>query len=148
MSQYNFDQVRYKEQGERMKRLSAKKICAFCPEHIRTETTSKIDIETDHWFVKANDYPYEDTKLHLLIIPKQHTKTVSDLTPEALQEFMPLITRIEKEFELTHYAIGLRSGDMRRTGGSVEHMHAHIIVGDTDNPNHQPVRFKVSSRPA
>lgn len=147
MSQYNIDQTRLKAQGERMKSLAARNICAFCPEHIRTETTSDIDIETDHWFVKANDYPYANTKHHLLIIPKEHAKTISDLSPAALQEFMPLVARIEKQFQLESYAVAMRSGDMRRNGSSVEHIHAHVIVGDTENPDHEIVRFKVSSRP-
>jgi hypothetical protein len=39
-----------------------------------------------------------------------------------------------------------RSGDMRRNGGSVEHLHLHYIVGNTDNLEHEEIRFKVSSQ--
>jgi hypothetical protein len=55
---YNHAAARKPEQLNQMQDLAARGICAFCPEHIHTETRTKIDIETDHWFVKGNDYPY------------------------------------------------------------------------------------------
>jgi diadenosine tetraphosphate (Ap4A) HIT family hydrolase len=130
-----------------MQDLAARGICAFCPEHIHTETRTKIDIETDHWFVKGNDYPYDRTKHHLLLIPKYHVKTVSELPSAAQDEFLKVVARAEEHFGMTSYAVAMRSGDPRYNGGSVEHIHAHIIVGDTEEPAHEPVRFKVSSRP-
>lgn len=147
MSKYNHAQSRTKTQAERMKMLETRNICAFCPEHIETETTSAVDIETDYWIVKNNDYPYAHTKQHILVIPKQHAKTVSELAAPAMEEFLPLVARVEKDYQLGSYVIAMRSGDMHRNGGSVEHLHAHIIVGDTENPDHETVRFKMSSRP-
>lgn len=144
---YNHAAARKPEQRNQMQDLAARGICAFCPEHIHTETRTGIDIETNHWFVKGNDYPYDRTKHHLLAIPKEHVKTVSELSKAARAEFLEVITQAEKHFGMTSYAVAMRSGDARYNGGSVEHLHAHIIVGDTDNPEHEPVRVKVSSRP-
>lgn len=148
MSGYNHKEARLPKQAKQMKDLAKRGVCAFCPENIYTETRTAIDVETDHWFVKGNDYPYERTKLHLLIIPKQHAATISHLSKATQEEFLPLVAQLEEQFDLMSYAIGFRSGDMHRNGGSVEHIHAHVIVGDTDDPNHEPVRFKVSSRPS
>lgn len=144
--QYNHELARVKEQAERMKNLEKRKICAFCRENIETETTSPIEIETKHWVVKANDYPYERTKLHLLVIPKKHVKTVSELPMASQQEFLSVVVRIEKKYKLTSYAFAVRSGDMHYNGGTVEHMHAHLIVGDLKEGD-EPVRIKIATLP-
>jgi ATP adenylyltransferase len=144
---YNFETARYKEQLQQMKDLSKRGICAFCYENIRTEQREPIELETQNWVIKKNDYPYEGTKLHLMLIPKEHVKTFADLSQAAQKDFSKTITEVEKHFKLTSYALGMRSGDFRYNGGSVEHIHAHIVVGDTEDPLHEPVRFKMTSRP-
>lgn len=144
---YNLDVARSEEQRRQMEELGARGVCAFCRENIETEMREPIELETDHWVVKRNDYPYERTKLHLLLIPKEHVNTLSKLSVPARHNMADVIVTVEKQWKLTSYAVGIRSGDMRFNGGSVEHLHAHVIVGDTDDPNHEPVRFKVSARP-
>lgn len=145
---YNLRTSRSAKQTGQMSDLAARGICAFCPEHIHTEQREPIELQTHHWTVKKNDYPYEQTKLHLLLIPKEHVATLSELTHDALLDLPETIVKVEKQWKLKHYAVGIRSGDMHHTGGSVEHLHAHIVVGDTDAPDHEPVRFKMSSKPA
>jgi diadenosine tetraphosphate (Ap4A) HIT family hydrolase len=145
--QYNRSGARVDAQLKRMEDLEARGVCAFCPENLADETTSPIVLETDHWVVKDNDFPYERTKHHLLLIPKIHKSTVSELPPDVQADFLPTVATIEEMYALGSFAVAMRSGDMRLNGGTVDHIHAHIIVGDTDDPNHEPVRFKVSSRP-
>lgn len=145
--QYNHDRARTAAQAKRMKDLEKRNICAFCRENIETETTSPIELETDHWIVKDSDYPYERTKYHLLIISKTHAKSVVDLPAAAQEEFLSLVARIEQHYKLPSYALALRAGDMRYNGGSVEHLHAHVVTGDLQHPDPEPVRFKLSSRP-
>jgi ATP adenylyltransferase len=145
MSLYNFDAFRTADQLEKMKDLDARGICIFCPQHIG-EDQEKVLIDTPNWMVKKNSYPYKDTRLHLLLIPKEHIKTLSELSKAAQEDFIPLISRCEEEFDLKSYAVGIRSGGMKKNGGSIEHLHVHIVVGDTDNPYHEVVRFKMSSR--
>lgn len=146
MKQYHYKAARSQAQLKEMERLAKAGICIFCPEHIHQDT-QKIEIETKEWMVKKNRYPYERTKLHLILIPKKHIKTLSELPKAAQDEFIPLVAEIEKKYKLTSYGLGIRSGDMRFNGGSIEHLHMHLVVGDTDDPNHEPVRFKMSSRP-
>lgn len=144
---YNFEVARHRAQLEQMKDLSRRGVCAFCYEHIGIEQREPIEIETEHWVVKKNDYPYAGSSLHLMMIPKAHVRTFGDLNQAARADFAEAIAQTEKHYKLTSYALGMRSGDFRYNGGSVEHLHAHIVVGETDNPDHQPVRFKMSSRP-
>lgn len=146
MAKYNNQAARSQEQLEKMKELAARGVCAFCPENIH-EAEGKIVFETQEWIVKYNGYPYEGTKLHLILIPTMHVKTVSELPAAIRAEFLNVVEQCEKWFDLKSYALAMRAGDMRYNGGSVEHIHAHIVVGDTNDPKHQPVRFKMSNRP-
>jgi ATP adenylyltransferase len=144
---YNHELGRTPDQIQRMKDLDERGVCSFCRKNLEQETTSPIEFETSHWVAKANDFPYERTRHHILLIPKVHTSNVRDLPTEAQDEFMPMIAKIEKKYKFKSFGVAMRSGDVRFNGGTVDHFHAHIIVGDTDDPGHEPVRFKLSSRP-
>ncbi len=144
---YNLETARSEEQRQQMVELGARGVCAFCRQNAETEMREPIELETKFWYVKKNDYPYKRTKLHLVLISQQHVKTLSDLNSEALHDLADTIVKIEKQWQLTSYGVGIRSGDMHYNGGSVEHIHAHIVVGDPENGDPEPVRFKMSSRP-
>ncbi len=147
MSLYKIEAGRSDTQKAHMEDLEARGVCVFCPDHIRNEDGESVIFETPAWFVKHNSYPYKSTRLHLLAIPKQHTAELSALAPEAQAEFFTVIEQCIGKFSLASYAVVIRSGDMAHNGGSIEHLHAHIIVGDTSDPNHEPIRVKVSSQP-
>jgi diadenosine tetraphosphate (Ap4A) HIT family hydrolase len=53
---------------------------------------------------------------------------------------------IERRWALDSYAIGMRVGDPHWNGGTVEHLHAHVIVAERESLEHEPVRFKMSTR--
>lgn len=146
MAKYNHQAARYEEQLLRMKDLESRGVCAFCPENVNVETTSPVELETKYWIVKKNDFPYKGSKHHLLIISKEHVDSLGKLDKASRHEFIDIISQLEKERKLLSYAVGIRSGDMRFNGGSVEHFHAHLVVGE-NNESSEIVRFKMSSRP-
>lgn len=146
-ARYNLATGRSQDQLQQMEDLIRRGVCAFCRENAEIEMREPIELENEHWFVKKNDYPYKRTKLHLLLIPKEHVNTLSKLSLDALHSLADTIVEVEKKWNLSSYAVGIRSGDMRYNGGSVEHLHAHIVVGDPENEDPEPVRFKMSSRP-
>lgn len=144
MSNYNIEAGRTPEQIEKMKKLAESGVCAFCWEYFIEHHDNPIEFKTDHWIVTKNDYPYKHTSLHLLLVSREHIGTMSEMTDDARIDLMKTLERIEKKFKLDSFALGMRVGDMKYNGGSVEHLHAHIVVGDkTDNT----VRFKMSSIP-
>lgn len=144
---YNFSTARSEAQRQQMEDLKDRGVCAFCLEHLDQEHREPIEFMTEYWVVTKNDYPYKRTKLHLLLLAKEHVKTLADLSPAALRELPEAIVAIEKKWKLTSYAVGIRSGDMFYNGGSVEHLHVHIVVGNPEDEDSEPVRFKMSSRP-
>lgn len=145
MGFYYMPAARTPEQLAEMKRLSKEGICCFCPEHINRDKMPLI-MDTDNWMVKANTYPYAHTSLHILIIPKEHITKMTQLTKPAQVEFYDVLEKCEKKYKLASYALVIRSGDMKHNGSSIEHLHVHVIVGDTKNPKHQSVKVKVSRK--
>jgi diadenosine tetraphosphate (Ap4A) HIT family hydrolase len=143
---YNLRNARVKAQIEKMQHLSAEGICAFCEEHFETYHDSPVEFRTTHWIVSQNDYPYERSQLHLILVPTQHVRMIGELSAAARADLTAVLAEIERRWQLDSYAVGMRVGDPAHNGGSVEHLHAHVIVGDRDSAEHEPVRFKMSTR--
>jgi len=146
-NKYNLSAARGDKHFQNMKELQESGICFMCPEHLRDYSNNRIEFETEHWIITPNAYPYKNTILHLLLIPKRHVKTMSDLSAKERLNFSEAIIEVEKRHKLDSYSLGMRNGDFRYNGGSVEHLHAHIIVGERDPKKFEKVRFKVSSLP-
>lgn len=148
MNSYNLSAARTPEQKAKMKKLQQLNICAFCPEHFVEFHDNPIEFETPYWVVSKNDYPYKGTSLHLLIIPKIHVKHIKELSDTARSDLMQVVAQIETRFNLTSFSLGMRVGDFNYNGGSVTHLHAHIIVSDFKKPEeHLPVFMKLTSVP-
>jgi ATP adenylyltransferase len=145
MPLYHLGNHRSDEQLARMRQLEAAGICLFCPGTIEARTDRLLS--TPQWTVLPNDFPYRGTRLHLLLVPREHVADLVDLSPEAQADLWPTLAQVRERYHLDYYGLGARNGDPRYTGGTVEHLHLHLIVGDVEDPGHQPVRLKLSSRP-
>ncbi len=144
---YFFEAARTPEQLRKMEQLEKDGICVFCPEHFQQNHIHPICIQSDLWYVTQNDFPYKGASLHLLIVPKRHIRSLSECTDEEGAALFRVLKFIKKEYKTASEALVARSGDMRFNGGSVEHLHLHYVVGDISDPDHEPIKFKVSSRP-
>ncbi len=139
--------ARFDNQAGYMEEILNDGVCPFCPEWLDWYHDNPIVLETDHWVITKNDNPYTGTVHDILLIPIRHVEHFARLTLAEQQDFGNAVNAAIAKFGLEYGALGMRFGDMSRTGGSVAHLHAHIKVGDVDNPDHQPVRFKMSSVP-
>ncbi len=139
--------ARFDNQAGYMEEILNDGLCPFCPEWLSWYHENPIINRTPHWIVTKNDNPYKGTREDLLLIPKEHVTNFDELSQDAKTDFGLTISWVIRNFGLDYGALGMRFGDMSRTGGSVAHLHAHIKVGDVDAPDHQPVRFKMSSVP-
>ncbi len=146
MSLYNLAAARSEEQRSYMAQLEQDGICIFCPQYFDEYHREPIEDEGAHWVVTKNDYPYKGALHHLLIVPRLHVAALDELPDEAGSELIRLIRRIKQRYREPSEALVGRSGDMRLNGGSVEHFHIHFVVGNTSDPDHEPIKFKVSSR--
>jgi ATP adenylyltransferase len=144
MTYYCLENHRTPEQLAEMQRLEAAGICLFCPKPLREEGTHEILWEGAHWTLTPNAYPYKGTTLHLLLLPHDHVTDLADLPEPAQLEFFQALRWTRTHYALTHYGLGVRNGDCRHTGGTIRHLHAHLLVGDPA-PQAPPVRFRMSS---
>ena len=140
----NFDHVRTPEQRALMEKIRADGVCPFCKEHLKEYHPRPIIRETDFWFLTTNMNPYEGTKYHFLFIYKlSHVRFPHDIAREARIDLFDLVDSVIHEHQIPGASFFMRFGDTRYNGSSVEHLHAHLIVGDVDAPNHEPVRVKL-----
>ena len=146
---FYYPSSRSAEQTKKMQDIESLGICPFCSEWLEWFHDSPIDtnFEFEHWVVTPNDNPYEGSVSDLLVISKQHTIKFSDLEKEAQAEFGLVIAEIASKYTLFNYALGMRVGPASMVGGSVNHLHAHIKVGDVYNDSHKPIKFKMSNKP-
>lgn len=147
MTLYCTDNYRTEEQLAEMRRLEAAGICLFCPETLREHPSQQVILETRHWSVTPNEFPYKGTKLHLLVVPHRHVNDMLDLDDEALADFWTALREVRARFGLGHYGLGVRNGNCSFTGATIAHVHAHVLVGDPDLDPEVPVRMRFSSVP-
>lgn len=140
----NFQNARTEEQIALMQKIAEDGVCPFCAEHFRTYHPKPILKETDYWFFTENMSPYKGTKYHFIFVYKPaHIRSASEMAPEALADLFALINGAISEYNIPGGSFFMRFGDTRYTGSSVEHLHAHLIMGDHDDPKHEPVRVKL-----
>jgi dihydrofolate reductase len=138
---YNHAAARTDAQRAEMIRLERNRQCHFC----NRMDADKIILENTSWFVLANTFPYPNTKLHLLVIPKKHYLTLAEMPQSVRQSYLEIITEVENRFQLEAYSHFMRVGAMARTGASIAHLHGHVVVGDNEGPDFEPVRVKLAT---
>jgi len=130
----NINNARNPLQIENMKKIAEEGFCPFCPEHMEKYHTPPILRRGKYWFVTPNMYPYEHATNHLLFVTNRHISNSLELTTEEWVELQEHIKQTMEEQGLTHGTLVMRSGDMSKTGSTVLHLHAQLVVGDGKNP--------------
>ncbi len=111
--------------------------CVFC-EIYKKKKGREVGIiaENEYAYVVLNNYPYNPG--HVMVIPKEHTGSYSDLSEKMLFAHTRLKVRalraLETAFNPHGFNTGLNLG--KGSGGSInDHMHTHIVPrweGDTN----------------
>jgi diadenosine tetraphosphate (Ap4A) HIT family hydrolase len=146
VSLYYFGNYRTEEQLAQMQELEAAGVCLFCPEHL--PNFRPVVHRTALWTVTTNRFPYRETRLHYLLLPDEHVTDLVDLSPAAQQDFWVALGWLREHHAMGHYGLAVRNGDSAYTGGTIRHLHVHVLQGDVEDPDHQGVRVRLSSRPS
>jgi ATP adenylyltransferase len=141
---YSLDAARGPEQLARMRGLEAEGVCIFCPEHAGRLQREPVEYTGEHWYVTGNDFPYEGTAAHYLIVARRHISAFEELPDEAGAELWRIRRGLADRIGARAYATIERSGDMRLNGGSVAHLHVHFVALEPEPA--KTVRFRVSAR--
>jgi len=140
---YNLDAARDDGQRTYMEQLEAAGICVFCPEHVAEYHRHPVEHSGEHWYVTRNGYPYEGTAAHYLIVARRHVASFEELPDEAGEELWAIRRELAGRLAPLALATVERSGDMRYNGGSVAHLHVHLVALDAEPA--ATVRFRVSA---
>jgi ATP adenylyltransferase len=141
---YNLEAARGEAQLARMRALEAQGICVFCFEHVATTQPEPIEHVGEHWYVTRNHYPYEGAAAHYLIVARRHVVSFDELPDAAGAELWRIKRELKAQLGAAAFATVERSGDMRLNGGSVAHLHVHLVALEPEPA--ATVRFRVSAR--
>ncbi len=105
---------------------SQPEVCDFCDINSSSE---QFVSETKNFKVIRNIFPYsywdhQRVSDHLMIVPKQHSNTLSSLSKDAALEFVMLIS----DYEKNGYNIYARASQSNIK--SITHQHTHLIKPD------------------
>ncbi|MGO9490012.1 MAG: HIT family protein [Solirubrobacteraceae bacterium] len=140
---YNLEAARGADQLERMRGLEQEGVCVFCLEHADRLQREPVEQVGEHWYVTRNDFPYEGTAEHYLIVARAHVVSFDELPDEAGAELWRIRRELKDRLGAAAFATVERSGDMRFNGGSVAHLHVHLVA--LDPAPAATVRFRVSA---
>lgn len=139
----NLNNARVDEQIKVMQKIAEEAHCPFCEENLRLYHQQPILKEGQFWLVTGNQWPYKHTKHHLLLIYKAHATKLADLEIAAGAELFTLVKELEQEFNFEGGGLALRFGDTDFSAGTVNHLHAQLIVPDAMAADFEPVRVKL-----
>ena len=116
------------------KKIVEDKTCPFCVDFSKKKDdfvyhTKPVIFHGVHWVITTNFNAYKGAKYHFLLIHRRHITSFSELKPPALKELTALTKKLEEDFNLPAGVLLFRFGDTEYTGGSVNHFHAHFILG-------------------
>ena len=126
----DMDNARLPDQRVAMERIITREHCPFCPENLAREHKRPLLKEGVYWLVTENQWPYENTEIHLLFVLKRHTDELRGLRPEEWAELLALVSSTEEYLKISvpGGGLGIRFGDSSFSGSTVNHLHAHFII--------------------
>lgn len=139
----DIDNSRTEEQVGVMEDIIQAGHCPFCLENLKKYHKQPIIWEGKYWLLTKNQWPYKNTKLHLLGILKEHAEDLSALTPAMGTELVEMLQVADKEFSPPGGGLAMRFGDTNYSAGTVKHLHIQFIVPDINSPDFKPTRFKI-----
>lgn len=139
----DIDNARFDDQKKVMKQIMAEGHCPFCLENLQLYHKKPFIKKGEYWWITENQWPYDNTKVHLLAISTKHAENFSELDPKAGEELFSILTELEKELQIPGGGVAIRFGDTSFSAGTVKHIHAQLIQPDITRPDFKPVRFKI-----
>lgn len=126
-----------------MDTISKDKVCPFCPKYFLKYHTKPILKNGKYWLMTHNAWPYDGAQIHLIFVLKKHKEHLGKLSPDEWQELLKFFKEAAKKFSVDGGAAFLRFGNTDKTGGSVSHIHAQLLMGDKRNKKAKPLMVQL-----
>lgn len=141
-SHVNLEHARTADQKAVMQQIVQDGVCPFCQEHLLKYHPKPILKQGVYWLVTENAFPYGGARVHLLFIHLMHV-TLPPTNGDQFKELFEMIDWARGKYGILGGTLVMRFGENKYNGASVDHLHAHLVVGDADKPDHKGVRVKV-----
>jgi diadenosine tetraphosphate (Ap4A) HIT family hydrolase len=92
--------------------------------------------QADSWLVTDNMYPYKPSKVHRLLILRRHAEHITELREGEWLELFQIAKKETADLNIAGGTLIMRFGETKFTGGSVHHLHAHLVQSDPDSPDY------------
>ena len=109
--------------------------CPFCEVNLFTHHRKPLLFKTKYWLVTENAWPYKGTKKHFLLIARTHVEKSEELPAHAWEDLGRAYKKLTTVYKLPGASLLMRSGDMERTGATVRHLHAQVMMGVAHGKN-------------
>jgi histidine triad (HIT) family protein len=106
--------------------MSQQEDCPICQ-------IARGEMETEFVHEEENLVAFEDldpkAPVHVLVIPREHRTTVTDVPSETLKELMDATQTVAEKQGVAQsgYAVRINNGD--DAGEQVDHLHMHVLGG-------------------
>ncbi|GMU74437.1 MAG: hypothetical protein AMXMBFR44_6340 [Candidatus Campbellbacteria bacterium] len=132
--------AREDEQRTVMDRIVQAGVCPFCPEHLERYHKEPVLEENGSWVLTKNQWPYQNTDVHLLVILKRHAEHLYEITEEEWHDLWSLLVWTNVYFAENGGMFSMRFGDPALSGATVRHLHAQLIVPKVDDASGRPMQ--------
>lgn len=143
----DIDNARYPDQIATMQASLDAGESPFLPENLAKYHHLPVIKTGRFWYVTANQWPYQHTRVHFLIIANQYWTSLDQVPPEAGSEVIELAQWLQKEYHVAGGALCIRFGDTDYSGATIDHLHWQFIVPDLQTPDYDRVHFTVGKKP-
>jgi ATP adenylyltransferase len=114
--------------------------CVFCDgQKLPDGLDNLIVLREAHAFLVLNLYPYNSG--HCMVVPARHVVAPSELTPDEAACTWNLVARtadlLRRPLGAEGVNVGLNLG--RVSGGSIEHLHVHLVPRWQGDTNFMPI---------
>ena len=120
--------VRKADQLAEYERILKDNICPFCLDHREEYTQGTRLYDGDHWWLFQNNWPYKNTRRHIMAGSREHNVYLEDLDQLAGNELFVVLQKLELEDGYSLAALEARFGFVMWTGASVAHFHMHLLI--------------------
>ena len=112
-----------------LKKIAEGNYCPFCESNISKNHPKPILVRGKHWLATPSNWPYKGSKHHFLFITRLHVESIETLSAAQWSELHTTIRALTKKYKIHGATFMMRFGDTKTTGATVNHLHAHLIVG-------------------
>lgn len=132
----------YKENAElleKYRRIAEGGQCPFCDPNIE----NPLVCETKWWNVVLNQFPYKNSKLHLLFLPKRHILSPADMVKGEWSDLSRAFNAVMPKYPFLSNGYGFAVRAKETGGVTLYHLHYHLIAPEIGENGQISVNFGI-----